>query len=353
MTPDDPQYPSYAPETELDQAIGRIAQAVFDYRAEFLFGAGMSVDCGVASGAQLAREMLKSFFPSPTKTPTDSELAQLAHDYPLEAVAEALQRRPGKGREDLTTLVNGILATTAANPGDAHDIFLSICFWDGQPRVKRVFTTNFDDLLQRVFGRKGEVIHKANFAKIRDAERDRRIPIVHLHGVLGSKYQLTESDVFTSAYDPTHSLFRSALAEADALVMVGYSMTDPDFRSLYMRYREEINARDPGTHSEDKTTYVVGPCRDAHAYALGNKIWKARGALWIPLTAKEFFAKLRLFMEDRAGRLMMASLKTKLAYADDAAFVGSVARIAATLCIDQSDALGFLREVRTRSGSAK
>ena len=62
MTPDDPQYPLYAPETELDQAIGRIAQAVFDYRAEFLFGAGMSVDCGVASGAQLAREMLKSFF---------------------------------------------------------------------------------------------------------------------------------------------------------------------------------------------------------------------------------------------------------------------------------------------------
>lgn len=352
MTLDDPSYPTYAPETELDQAISRIVQAIFEYRAEFLFGAGMSVDCGVASGGKLSAEMVKSFFPSPTHRPTAEQLAELARDYPLEAIAEGLQQRPGTGRRDLTNLVRAILSTGGA-PGEMHDIFLSICFWDAQPRVKRVFTTNFDDLLERVFDRKGASIHKGNFSKMRDAEKEGRIPIVHLHGVLEADYQLTESDVFVSTYDPTQALFRSALAEADAFVMVGYSMTDPDFRSLYMRYREEIRARDPGSDVEDKTTYVVGPCRDAHAYALGSKIWKARGALWIPLTARDFFAKLRLFMEDSSGRLLLASLKAKMAYSDDAAFTGSVSRIAASLCVEQSDALGFLREVRTRSGSAR
>ena len=353
MIAEEPPYPAFASAVELDQAIDRIAKATFDFRVEFLFGAGMSIDCGVPSGGELSMDMVRGFFPSPTDRPDDSVVSKLVQQYPLEAVAEALQRRPGAGRSDLTELVRTILLRDGMKPGETHDIFLSICFWDMLPRVKRVFTTNFDDLIERVFDRKGISIHKKNFASIRDAERLGRIPIVHLHGMLESEYQLTESDVFRSAYNPTHALFRSALAEADAFVMVGYSMTDPDFRSLYMRYREDIQARDPGGMVEDKTTYVVAPCSDGHAYALGSRIWKSRGAIWIPLSARDFFAKVRLFMEDRSGRALLSNLRKKLAYGDDEGLNQVVARVADSLCIDQGNALGFLREVRTRSGSPR
>jgi hypothetical protein len=321
-------YPEFVGDTiKLDQAIGRIAQALLEYRAEFLFGAGMSRPCNIPCGYDLSVKLLSGFFPPNAAPPDEAEarrrwgidrileavekvdeatapgvkarlrdaigdvvselvsemdqtnmrpsgsrLLKLAGEFPLEAIAEAIENMPGLGRKDLTTKLEAALFenVTQVTKSKGHELFLSICYWDRKPTLKRIFTTNFDNVLEDALQGKGQGITVSNYPKLRDAERDGKIPIIHLHATLDDEknYQITETNIFDTSYRATTGLFRAALAEADAFVFVGYSMGDPDFRTLYMHFREEIRIRDPGKGREDKTTYLVGPVKDRFSYAL-------------------------------------------------------------------------------------
>ena len=350
-------YPRYvADPSKLDRALERIARAVLDYRVEFLFGAGMSKTSKVPTGYALTLRFLSQFYPpAGQKHPSPKSLKRMALDFPLEAIAEVVERMPGKGRADLTKRLTDALFDDLKPELSAHDVFLSICSWDGSPRVNRLFTTNFDTLLEQAFGDKAVSITADNFPEMRDAQRPGNsiIPIIHLHGTLDATYKITETDVFDSTYDPTAAVFRAALAEADAFVFVGYSMSDPDFRSLYMSHRDAIQGRRRGTSTEDKTTYVVGPARDPFHYELGTEVWAGRGAVWFPLDARTFFEELRLFLEHGSGSTMLKTLKKSYKLQDEGVFRQKVDRIGQTLCLDPGDAMAFMMQVRKRSGGKR
>jgi len=208
-------------------------------------------------------------------------------------------------------------------------------------------------LLEDAFDRKGKSIGHEDDKDIDAVLRSGLIPIIHLHGKLEGKYEITEADVFCETPHRMHDRLERALDDADAFVFVGYSLSDPDFRSLYRRYRRRILDRPSGPKKEDKTTYVVGPEDNRRKYRLGADIWLDRGAIWIPLTAHDFFSRLREFLEHKIGTTELESLQHKYRTQDTKAFSQKAARIADILCLDSEESLGFMMDARMVSGGAR
>lgn len=309
----------------------------------------MSVRSNIPSGESLSRRLLEQFFSSTNVNPTAEQLSSIATKYSLEAIAQAVEAMSGLGRQDLLARISDVLFKASKGPTEPHDTFLSLCFWDAQPRLKRVFTTNFDELLEAAFDKKGAQVTIDQYHRVREVEREgKRIPIIHLHGTLAHECQVTERDLFNRRFDPVKSLLRSALVECDAFVFVGYSAGDPDLRRLFMEYREEIDNREPNPGNPDKTTYVVGPAENIAEYMLGSEVWRRRGAIWIPLKAWGFFAKVRATVERTLSEDILDEIKEKYDYADNAAFNAKVAAIGEILCVAPADSLVFLKEARKR-----
>ena len=101
-----------------------------------------------------------------------------------------------------------------------------------------------------------------------------------------------------------------------------------------------------------KTTFVVGPADGEHAYRLGDALWKARGAVWIPLTSTEFFARLKSLLIGKVDEAVKARIMRNYNIADEAAYTEKVRQTAEILKIDLTDALAFLSEVRTKTGKS-
>ncbi|HYV28485.1 MAG TPA: SIR2 family protein [Candidatus Eisenbacteria bacterium] len=366
------KYPAFIGDAEridLDRAMSRIAKAVSDRRVDFLFGAGMSApkpSC-VPAGRELAERLLELYFPDgasatdPSKVgkaqcPTcgsnvdiparTMRLQTLAAALPFESIVEAIENGPGKKRGDLTAYLRQILLKDRFELNQAHKEFNSVCYWDGQTRVRRVFTTNFDPLIEEALGAHGVRVTEKNAAEI-DAIQDRKqIPVLHLHGTLDEEYQITESDIFDDRFRNLHSRLRMALDDADAFVFVGYSMSDPDFRSVYLKHRNEMQLR----KDRRKDAYVVAPARDHYAYSLAKGVWQARYAIYLPLDAESFFAGIKLFLDQTSRKDLQAAIMKKYRLMDENAYLDKVKQTAEILRIDNVEAEQFLFEARTKTG---
>ena len=342
-------YPEYVDIDAIDQAFARIAQAVMQKRVEFLFGAGMSIESGVPAGPQLAQMLLRLFFPETgVNPPTDSRLAEWARETPFELLVEAVEASRGRNRADLTQDLTKLLLDPGYDISKAHRDLLAVCNWLGSPPVvTRIFTTNFDRLLDKAFGKLGKRITQANTREIVSAQRTGLVPILYLHGTIEeSSYQITESDVFDSSFNSLQTMFRTALAEADAFVFVGYSMNDPDLRRVYRAYRSDIESR----RELAKLSYVVGPAADAYQYRLGRKLWEVRGAIWLPFTAAAFFARLKAILERQGDNLVRRFIMQKYRLKTNEEYLDKVTLTSEILHISENDAIRFLAEAHTKTG---
>jgi hypothetical protein len=342
-------YPEYVDTDAIDQAFARIAQAVMERRVDFLFGAGMSVDSGVPAGGRLAQELLRLFFPATgVSPPSDSRLAELSREIPFEILVEAVEASRGRNRADLTQDLTKLLLDPDYEISQAHRDLLAVCNWFGSPPVVyRIFTTNFDRLLDKAFGILGKRITQANTLEIAVAQRMGLVPILYLHGVLEEPhYQITESDVFDPSFNSLRTIFRTALGEADAFVFVGYSMNDPDFRRVYREYRSDIESR----RELAKLSYVVGPATDSYQYRLGRKLWEVRGATWLPFTAAAFFAHLKAILETQGNNLVRKFIMQKYRLKTDEEYQDKVTQTSEILHISENDAIRFLAEAHTKTG---
>lgn len=342
-------YPAYVGTgTRLDQAFETIANAVRNNRVAFLFGAGMSKSSKVPQGHALGVKLLKQYFPaSGNVTPDEKTFEALAHKYPLEVIAETvhqIQERADRFTEQLK-----VALLSEIDPElEAHALFQSICFWNWPSVLDSVFTTNFDDLLERAFDKQGLAVTFEHPEHLRNARRGNppKVPIVHIHGTLAGEYIITESHVYDENDNLLTFEFKSALAQTDAFVLVGYSMSDPDIRAIYMRYRQMIRGQHSQLSEQELNTFVVSPPDDEFDYDLGSKMWHNRGALWIPLDALGFFKKLRYVLEHGAGTKDLADLKVKYRTEYPKDLADKAARIADILCASNEDALQFLFEAR-------
>lgn len=346
------KYPIYISEDSrltLDGYLGEIAEHLLSGDSEFLFGAGMSIDSGAPTGSQLSDHLIRKFFTVLAEDmPDDEEIAALTRDFPLEAVAEAVEGKLSNGRDDLTRILRELYLDESLTPSEAYEEFAAISSWGGEPRISKVFTTNFDRLLVKSFaGRAVPVDEKGGLRLVREAVKSGKLPVLCLHGLLDTDYQITETDVYSDRFRTLSETFKAALHDASVFVFVGYSMYDPDFRGFYMRYRNELDLRGKaGSH-----TYIVAPARSKYHYVLGKKVWLARRARWIPLDARGFFARLRRILDETGRASMRAAIMSRRGLRDVNSFDDLVARTQSVLNLDPAEAVEFLYSARGKTGA--
>lgn len=348
-------YPNYVKDpTELDQAFNRIVKAIINGDAEILFGAGMSRESVVPTGKELLLALLNEFFlPQGINPPSQERLDLISNEFPFEAICEAIENMPGTKRNDLTNLLRKQILDTGNEPSQAHLDFLSVIHDGGGIRFKQIITTNFDYLIEETIGRERTIpITEENRRDLEKSQQNGLIPIIHLHGLLdkpGQDYIITESDIFRLEFSSIKTAFQTALYNADAFIFVGYSMTDPDFRRIYLEFRNQIKDR----KTRDKDSYVVYPANDEFSYYLGRKIWELRGAIWIPLAAGAFFAKLKYYMSSRAYIEARNAIKIKYNIKDENFLDDLIKRTKDIFGITDSAAIRFLLQTQSRLGGTK
>nr|AUN37030.1 hypothetical protein [uncultured bacterium] len=327
-----------------------IAHALCIGRMELLAGAGMSRESGVPCGAELGKLFLESILSAnPTTAPSAARIDELLKRHPLELIAEAVEQIKGTKRAFLTALLTKHFVTTQYDLNAAHKTLQTLHLWFGKPLFSRIFTTNFDLLLEKTFGDCAKTITETNYSQIRECEINGLLPIIHLHGTLerDDTYQITEKDLFNPSQRFLKNELLNALYVADAFVFIGYSMSDPDFRSLYREYlnlmelRQQIAAK----------TYLVAPASDWAEFMLGQEIWKGRNAVWIPLDASSFFRLLRNELERISDAEVRSRLKKRLSIQDDDALDERLAELAATLEYTIDETKSFLLDSRDKSGA--
>jgi hypothetical protein len=261
-----------------------IASLVVERKVQFLCGAGMSKASGCPLAGQLAAEIVAAML---GETVT-SDIRKLAELYPFEAIAGAYVQK--RDRRRLTGLIERALEAGKGKKHAGHD---ALVYLADQGYIDRVYTTNFDSLIEDAFStRAATPVTDDDAYLVHEARAKNEIPVLHLHGRLeGGKYLIAEGET----YDLDTPLARILMADLVThwFVWVGYSLNDVDLRSMYLSMRDML-AR---TQDLVKKPYVVHPLGSGDVTArleleLATAIWESRGASFVPMTAEEFLPAL-------------------------------------------------------------
>lgn len=333
---------------ELDIAFEKIIEALQLGDVQFLFGAGMSKSSDVPIGSELALKLLEKKFPKSgvVKPPDKQKMLKLTQEFPFEILVEAIEKHTEKTRNSLTRYLKSILIKEYKIGQEYHD-FLSIF---NTYRLDTILTTNFDLIFEQLLGENRSItITEENTKEIKRARQESKIPILHLHGVLDKDYQITETDLYErkDRYKFMNSQFEQYLHGCEVFIFVGYSLSDPDLKTIYRRFLEDIEFR---KRTEGKITYFVSPVKDNYSYLLGRDIWKSRGALWIPLDSKTFFGRIKSMMLDKGTIKMRKIIMEEFNKGDDDQVEELIKKTAEILSISHSDAMHFLVEIKREKG---
>lgn len=284
---------------DISQRIAELARTLIEGRADFLFGAGMSAEADVPAGRAAALGLLRALFTDHVSVP-DDELEKLLGLAPLEAIAEAVEYELANSRPSLAERISRILQLDGPQPplSEAHADFAAVARLGGPIWIRRIFTTNWDDLLEQALGESAQRVTERNTPAYEKALLEGRTPIVYLHGRLDEDFSVTETDIGdTLRLRKVNLILLTRLFEARSFCLVGYSMSDPDLARIYRIYRDQFALRT----EHEKLTYVVSPVESSAQYRLLDKIWARRGARFIALTAREFFRHLRYAVQAEAS----------------------------------------------------
>jgi hypothetical protein len=121
--------------------------------------------------------------------------------------------------------------------------------------------------------------------------------VVHLHGLVepGKEFCVTESDLRqpTPQFKELMVRFHVAL-NRDVFVFAGYSMRDMDIASVYWQVWDQWKPLRP-RGNERKKTYIVGLAVHGKEREMLEKLWDARGAVFLDMDAAQF---VRLLSEE-------------------------------------------------------
>lgn len=272
----------------VDDPISDIAKELQSRRATFLFGAGMSIPAPseMPSGWDLGRAFVRGLLRE--RKATETEIDRIASKFPLEALAEGFEKDNPRKESGLCEFISAVLRSPTSGPHKGHEALVGLSHY-----LPKIYTTNFDNLIETKFGKDGcvsiavpEDMHQIQIAA------DRGVPaIVHLHGMVGDRpvrdhFLVTESDFFQRD-SPLLTILEGEL-HSNAIVFVGYSLSDPHLRRLYFKVKRYLDQRP----MMKKATFAVSPVKSEDELSVAEKAWAARGITLIPEDAAEFMVRL-------------------------------------------------------------
>lgn len=238
----------------------------------------------------------------------------MASKYPLEAIASVAESEITFQETQLCNILKEVVFKgEKPELHDGHKHMATIMQRLGTVRL--LFTTNWDTLLEEALGNIAVTITNKEFHTLNLDEvlRD-KIGVVHLHGTFNEEPLIKEKDLMSSR-KPLFSLFLAELM-AKSFVFVGYSLSDPNIRSLYFQANEILTSQ---RINLKKLTYVVFPPDNDVDRKISSEIWSSplRNAKYIPLAADEFFKRLYEQLEGKAMIELKKELQTRLSMTRD------------------------------------
>ena len=133
------------------------------------------------------------------------------------------------GRHALISYLRDKLDTTGIEPTENHDLLARL-------PIDTVFTTNFDDLLERAYRRAGRPVNLVVGATELPFWDESRINLVKLHGTYDrpDSFIITERD-YNTIYRRNALIVQqlNTLLATKTFLFIGYSVSDPDFNQIY------------------------------------------------------------------------------------------------------------------------
>ncbi len=128
-----------------------------------------------------------------------------------------------QSRRDLEDAIRQELRSEDFDPGNVHNKIAKLPW-------KRIYTTNYDDLLKRALGEEMPVVNEKTFELFNRPENSQP-KLVHLHGDLNDMHTLTSDDY--SLWKEKHpKVYHKILVDGteSSILFVGYSNSDPHFQ---------------------------------------------------------------------------------------------------------------------------
>ena len=280
-------FPPYVDRPDLEQRMSEIARAGLDQRLVFLIGAGFSRDArGYPTGSELASVLVQDTYKC-----TEAEAKAAAGKYELAAIAQQFVE---KATEKRTQLVARIASALSQEPEKKSQVELDFASVAAICRPRRVYTTNFDNIIESALEARGRVV-PPEISEIRTFEQDANVRditgVFHLNGDLKHP-QVTEDDIRTHRSVSFELLRQDMLTQV--LVMVGYSFRDDAITRIYDDLFELLKKV-----GEDRRNYIVMPTDGSLDYKLAERLWRSRGDIVLmPFSAGQFFRLLVTFLEE-------------------------------------------------------
>jgi hypothetical protein len=345
---DSPELPLSPPELTPDQSVNamiwQIAGEIRRKRVSFFFGAGMSCSApsNIPSGATLGGRIVNELFPERVDEKTALNLADA---FPLEILAESMEMYDIYKRSGLDRFLTKQIDSAGSQTNAGHTALAGLA-----PYLTRIYTTNFDQLIERELG-DGCVsaVRPQDLVKIDKAQHKDIPAILHLHGAVPGPYSITESELLTQKI-PFLQFLNSDLM-THTFVFVGYSLVDPDFRPVYFEVMKTV--RD--NRELDKKTYIVSMIEQGLARDLAQKCWAARAFDLIPMDAGEFMQALRVAVRYYEHRDEFQEVATRMhgRGADPRTLANEIKSVTSRLAdMEGEDVLDCLEEL-TRKGASK
>jgi SIR2-like domain len=276
-------FPTYlAPEEvgKLRAQLSELGKAALRHRLGFLIGAGFSNDAQkFPVGSGLAKRLVME-----THGCDEPSAAAIADKYELAAVAQQYVITAPEGQIALKELI----AKELGNPKAESKVESDLATVISMSRMRRVFTTNFDSLIERCLGPRARPV-KPSVADVRNFEDESRTldctGVFHLMGTL-EEPMVTEDDLRGHK-----SLFIEELRHellTKVFVMVGYSFRDDALVKVFTEIRDLL------AHiRQARATYIVMPIDSGIEYRVAEPLWRSRFDITLlPLGAGEFLAEL-------------------------------------------------------------
>jgi len=309
-------------EQKVDNHISHIVDNLILGRIGFLFGAGFSIPSGGIPGKELAYELLlkgpfkniDDYDQSTSNEYTEEEIEEIkknikkaAEKYPLESLASGILKNFPFQHVSLTKLLKDVVFDEKKPQiHNGHNHMGAIINRIGLARM--LFTTNWDNLLELALGDSSESITNSNFMD-KDLEKilSEKIGVIHLHGTFDDE-PLFEEHKLMKPDQPLFSLFISELM-TKSFVFVGYSLSDPNIRSLYFRVNEILMKQ---RKELKKTTYVVFPPENDIDRRVSEMTWLERNAIYIPMSGEDFFEQLHERIKSKGINNLKKKLRKRL-----------------------------------------
>ena len=223
-----------------------LSEEMRDGNVVLFIGAGLSIGAGLPGWGALIRPL--------------AERIGYEGDDPLK-VAQYYENRAG--RRALISYLRDRLDTIRIEPAENHDLLVRL-------PVNTVFTTNFDDLLERVYRKAGRPINLVVGAMDLSFWDASRVNLVKLHGTHDrpASFIITERD-YNTIYRNNALLMQqlNAMLATRTFLFIGYSVSDPDFNQIYDQLSIDLgqHQRCPYLVTFDVNEFVVEDLKQ-HGY---------------------------------------------------------------------------------------